>query len=492
MNQLLQNRYNELGREEIQGLKFRMKDSPKILRLLDLLDSKREKKLNTVDIVNFIYEGEAERFEVLRNRFFKLRKQLLSSLDQGKTEAGIHAVELLPLEEKLYQCRRLIYENHFQLARKELRLLLDECRKLNIFELIPEIISQLIYANLAINKTNEIESLTDELTDASAVLHDFRTMQALSRKLYVVSLARQSSGINSRLSQMRRLAIRRSAWPRFKLCYHFCVFTYAASSNGKSIKSSMRQLDSLRKMISKYPLIPVNHYEANASTIMEYYILSGEGALHFIRGDMQACYLKLKESWDIQERIPNLRMRKSESYYSNRVTIEIATGRFREALKTADELIEFQKEQRNDESRLRAYAEVAMIYSYAYPQIVCPNPDFLIGQLKAYIAVLRKNKSGEIIKGLTTIAILYFLSGDFKAANRIMKDESLHRFFRANEVDVYNKLLVLNPASPAAKISQLDIELDKLILKNQSSEQLFSFKRAKNMLGFLVKSIKKN
>lgn len=491
MNQLLQNRYNELGKEEVQELKHRMKDSPKILRLISLLESKRDKKLNTVDIVNYLYEGEKGSFEVLRNRFFKLRKLLLGTLDKGKSETGSTSVELLPLEEKLYQCRRLIYENHFHIARKELKSLLEECRRLNVFELMPETISQLIYCCLAINILNEIDSLTDELIEASALLNDFRMMQAFARKTYVVSFAHIPETIASRLKQMRRLAIRRSEWPRFRLYYHFCVFSYTASSPGRSTKSSTRQLAALRRMVAKYPGMPAGYYEPHATTIMEYYILSGEGALHFMKGNLQGSYQKLKEAWDIQERIPNLRVRKTENYYSNRITVEIATGRFREALKTADELIEFHKEQRNEENRLRAYAEIAMIYSYAYPQIICPNPDFLIRQIKEYIAVLRKNNSPVIVQGVTTLMILYFMTGEFKAANKLMKEEGVAKFFKASGLEIYNRLLMMNTSTPAAKLDEIDREVDKLLLKEESSDLVFSLKRAKVFVQMIRTATKK-
>lgn len=491
MNQLLQNRYNELGKEEIHDLKFRVKDSPKILRLINLLESKRDKKLNTVDIVGFLYEGESESFEVLRNRFFKLRKQLLGLLEKGKTEQGSSSIELLPLEEKLYQCRRLIYENHFQLARKELKALLEECRRLNVFELMPETITQLIYCCLAINIINEIEPLTDELIEASALLNDFRLMQALARKTYVVSFAHIPNKIASRLKQMRRLAIRHKDWPRFRLYYHFCVFSYTASTPGRSTKSSTRQLAALRRMVAKYPGMPAGYYEAHAATIMEYYILSGEGGLLFMKGNLQGSYQKLKEAWDIQERIPNLRIRKTENYFSNRIAIEVATGRFREALKTADELIEFQKEQRNEENRLRAYAEIIMIYTFAFPNIPCPNKDFLLRQAKEYISVLRKNNSPVLAQGLATLMLFHFMNGDFKAANKLMADESVRKFYTASGLPVYNKLLVMNTSTPISEVNELDQEFDKLMMKDISPDVHSSLKRGKVYLKVLRDAIAK-
>ena len=68
MNQLLQTRYNELGSGEITLLRHKLSGSPRALLLFDLLEKRRDKKINTADAVSFVYKGETESFETLRNR----------------------------------------------------------------------------------------------------------------------------------------------------------------------------------------------------------------------------------------------------------------------------------------------------------------------------------------------------------------------------------------------------------------------------------------
>src|ERR1041385_5871622 len=184
MNSLLQNRYNELGKEEIFLLRKRISDSPRALLLFDFLEKRKEKKINTNDAVDFIYKGDSEKFEVVRNRFFKLRKQVIDLINDSGKSSSANGMLLLPLEEKLYRCRQLISENHFQLAKNELRQLIAECREANIFEILPEAIGQLIYCNMAMNVLKENEKLLTELNEASSLLNDLRQMQVLSRKIY--------------------------------------------------------------------------------------------------------------------------------------------------------------------------------------------------------------------------------------------------------------------------------------------------------------------
>lgn len=482
MNQLLQNRYNELGAEEISRLRHRLSDSPRALLLFDLLEKRRGKKLNTIDAVDFVYKGESGNFETLRNRFFKLRKQVIGYFSEPGGEAGAGGIALLPLEEQLYRCRQLISENHFQLARNELRQLIADCRKQNVFEVLPEAISQLVYCNMAMNVLRDNERLLRELTDASALLNDLRHAQALSRNVYLLTHTRQGTKIPALLRQMRRLSIVRAGFPRFRLFYHFTVVGYTVGLPGFSTKAHARHLTALKRLMEANPGMPAGYYEPNSGTIMQFYLLSAEGTSHFMKGDVAACYSCFKEAWEIMERTPNLRVRRSESFFANRIAIEVATGRYREALKTAEHLIDFQKEQRQEEKRLKGYAEMAVIYSYAYPALRCPNPDFLARQLKTYISVLRKNDSPMLADGLSTQAIFSFLCGDWKGAQKVLTNPRAKEVFTKMDLDFYNRLLVLTPSSPAADIEALRRELERLLHAAVSSDRVFSLRRGLNLL----------
>jgi tetratricopeptide (TPR) repeat protein len=490
MNQLLQNRYNDLGSDEIFQLRHKLADSPRALLLLDLLEKRRDKKINISDAVDFIYKNESENFETLRNRFFKLRKQVIGYIaDNGgtKTTGGF---TLLPLEETLYKSRQLISENHFQLAKVELKQLITECRRLNIFELLPDALSLLTYCNMAMNVLKENDKLLDEISDASLLLNDLRHAQASSRKIYQCVLSKQYAAIPSILRQLRRLAIVRAGFPRFRLLYHFTVVGYTIGIPGFSTRAHARHLGALKKLIAGYPGMPAGYYEPNAATLMQFYLLMAEGNHLFMKGDVAASYNYFRESWEIMERTPNLRIRKADSYFSNRIAIEIATGRFREALKTAEDLIEFQKEQRQEEKRLKGYAEMAAIYSYSFPSMKCPNPDFLMSQLKSYVSILRKNESPLLGDGLSTLAIFCFMNGEWKAANKLMQEEATQTIFKKMNLDIYNKVLIMTPATPADKIAELKIVIEKQLHKAVSTDMVFAIRRALNLLLFLEENRK--
>jgi hypothetical protein len=492
MNQLLQNRYNELGREEIFQLRHRLADSPRALLLLDLLEKKRDKKINLIDAVEFIYKDEKENFETLRNRFFKLRKQTIELFSKTGETTSSNGIVLLPLEEKLYRCRHLISQNHFQLAKVELRQLIQECRKLNIFEILPEALSQMIYCNMAMNALKENERFINELTDASELLNDLRHLQALSRKVYILVLSRQYSKVSVVLRQMRRLAITRAAFPRFRMFYHFTVVGYTVGVPAFSNKAHARHLTSVKRLLEKNPGMPVGYYEPNGTAIMQFYLLMADGTHLYMKGDIAGAYNLFKDSWEIMERTPNLRSRKSESFFSNRIAIEVATGRYREALKTAEDLIDFQKEQRQEEKRLKGFAEMAMVYTYAWPVLKCPNPEFLMNQLKTYVTLLKRNDSPILGDGFSTQAIFHFFCGDFKTVKKVLAHKEAHDIFERMNLKIYLDILALTPASSPEKISEIKKELDKQGHEAVSSDRIFSFRRAHAMLKCLEEFIKAN
>jgi hypothetical protein len=492
MNQLLQNRYNELGREEVFQLRHRLADSPRALLLLDLLEKKRDKKINLIDAVAFIYKGETESFETLRNRFFKLRKQTIELLNKTDETTSSNGIVLLPLEEKLYRCRHLISQNHFQLAKMELRQLIQECRKQNVFEILPEALSQMIYCNMAMNVLKENERLIVELTDASKLLDDLRHAQAISRKVYMLVLARQYAKVSVMLRQMRRLAIVRAGFPRFRIFYHFTVVGYTIGVPAFSNKAHARHLTSVKRLLEKNPGMPSGYYEPNGTAIMQFYLLMAEGTHLYMKGDIAGAYNNFKDSWEIMERTPNLRIRKSESFFSNRIAIEVATGRYREALKSAEDLIDFQKEQRQEEKRLKGFADMAMIYTYSWPVLKCPNPDFLINQLKTYITLLKRNDSPILSDGLSTQAIFHFFCGDFKTTKKVMSHKEAQDVFHRMDLKIYLEILALSPASSYEKISEIKKELDRLLHEAVSADRVFSMRRAMMMVKCLEEIIKGN
>lgn len=490
MNNVLQSGYDLLRAEEKRDLRQRLSDSPRAILLLDFLEDRKGKKFNTVDAVATIYSDERdEEFTTLRNRFFKLRKHIISTLDQN-TDGATAGVALLPLEEELFRCRQLIGGNHFAQVSKQLKALIAECRRMNIFELLPEAYNLLVYAHLALNNISELERNLRDMEESSRLLDDLRSVQAMARRIYLGAITRDTDAVAKQLQAMRRIVLRRSGFPRFELYYHFIVVTNAPSVPGYSGKGHARHLASMKKMMAKYPGMPAGSYEPNGTVLMQYYLLVADGSHHFMRGDVHSCYALFKESWEIQERIPNLKLRRSESHFKNKIAIEVATGRYREAVKTAHELIDFQKEHKQEEKRLNGYAELAVIYSYAYPTLKCPDPEFLSRQLKALTALLKREKSMQLGDGQATQAIFAFMNKDWKQAKSIMQRESARQVFHSMDLDIYTELLCLSPLSGIEKVKEIRKRIQSMMDKVVASDRVYSLRRALNLVSILEPEMK--
>lgn len=485
MNNILQSGYFLLRSEEKIELRRKLSDSPRAILLLDFLDERKGKKFNTVDAVTSIYSDERDaEFTTLRNRYFKLRKHILSMLDQNVGESGT-SVTLLPLEEELYRCRQLVGANHYNHVNKQLKELIAQCRKLNIFELLPEAYNILVYANLALNNFRDYERYLNEMEESSSLLGDLRSIQAIARRIYLGAVTRDTEGVAKQLLAMRRIVLRRSGFPRFELYYHFIAVTITPSVPGYSGKGHARHLASLKKMMAKYPGMPAASYEPNGTTMMQYYLLVADGSHQFMRGDVNACYDLFKQSWEIQERIPNLKLRQSESHFKNKIAIEVATGRYRDAVKTARDLIDFQKEHKLEEKRLNGYAELAVVYSYSYPTLKCPDPEFLSRQLKIFTALLKREKSAQLGDGLSTQAIFAFMNKDWKQAKSIMQIESAKQVFHSMNLDIYTELLCMSPSSGLEKVKDIKKRIQQMMDKVVASDRVFSLKRALSLIGIL-------
>lgn len=491
MNNLLQSEYEQLRAAEKSDLRRRLADSPRAILLLDFLEERKGKKINTVDAVHTIYADESdEEFTTLRNRFFKLRKHVISTISQHPGEGNSSGITLLPLEEELYRCRQMIGANHFAQVGKQLKALITECKRLNVFELLPEAYNLLVYSNLAVNNFRDYERILQEMEESSKLLDDLRTIQAFARRIYLGAVTRDADGVEKHLQGMRRVVLRRADYPRFELYYHFIAVTITPSVPGYSGKGHARHLAALKKLMTKHPGMPAASYEPNGTSLMQYYLLVADGAHHFMRGDVNTCYNLFRESWEIQERIPNLKLRRSESHFKNKIAIEVATGRFRDAVQTAHTLIDFQKEHKNEEKRLSAYSELANIYSYAYPSLKCPDPEFLARQLKLFTALLKREKSVQLGDGLSTQAIFAFMNRDWKLAKSIMQIESARQVFHSMNLDSYIEILCMSPATPAEKIREVKKSVQSMLDKVVASDRVFSLKRALSLITMLEQARK--
>lgn len=479
MNNELRFRYLQLSARERTALRQRLKDSPKSLQLLDLLQGKGNKPLTTVEVVDVLYAKEDAPFAARRNRFFKLRAELLRQMNADK---AVSASGLLPLEEQLLHCRRLTASKQFGLAAENLRKLIATCRHNNIVELLPEALLLLIQCTQSINLLHETERLVAELVEAGEVLTAFRTMQGLNRLTYLHSVRNDTVGIDAHIEQMRRVMLRYPSWHRFRLFYHFTAFNNRVAHIGPHSKSVLHHLNRVKKLVAAHPEMPCMYYEKHGAALLEQYLKNGEATYLYNRGKVQESYHCFRELWIMQERIPDLRTTRSDSYFNNRIAIEMATGHLRDALKTAEAYITFLNEQQNRQRQLMGYVVLTNLYTYAWPQHRAPDPKFLNRQLTAYVHLLKKNGTEDPSNVLATQAIFSFLCSNWKLARTLSSLPEVILYMTATGISFYCNLLALHPRSSAAEFKKVETELRKASKKMHPPQIQFALTRAEEML----------
>src|SRR5687768_12794124 len=144
MNKELYDSFKKLGETAKAEIKFRLKDSPVGLQLFDYLEKCTNRNFKNRDIVENIYKEELQStpYQVLENRFFKLRKKFMEEYSgNASPDMGLLAEQ----ERALLLCRQLLNNNEIEAAYQQLAALEKECREKNIFELLPSVIDQMIF-----------------------------------------------------------------------------------------------------------------------------------------------------------------------------------------------------------------------------------------------------------------------------------------------------------------------------------------------------------
>lgn len=494
MNNLIREEYLRLPVVTRQQLQREFSDSPKMLRLLRLLEQSADKKFGVHEAVSYVYEDEEkkESFEVLRNRFFKLRKKLAEALERkgsGTEEGEVSGINLLPLEQEYYRCRALIQNNHYQEARRRLEKLASECWRMNIFELLPDTINQLIYCNFALNVFRDNKSLYKQFEDASALLAALNEQRLCARKAYEQVATHGYIRARPFVGRMKVIAQQHKNYPRFEMYYQFSAFTLGTGTYGNDVRVLARHYNRIRELIQRHPDIPPAFYEQHAAEMIQYYLHTAQGFYAFQRGDVEECYRCFMESWNIAEATPGFRIKKSDSQYSNRITIEIATGRFSEALATAEELLEFLKDQKEEERRLKAYAEMVQVYTYAYPKLKPASPEFLLRKMDEYLKVLKSDKDPMYGRQLGMKAVLLLHLGEIKQAVKIGLQPEAIAGFEAQRVPVYTEIFRMagrhhTPAELQALRKKIEVDYGK----SKDAGTTYTLKRALVLVDQLAKN----
>jgi hypothetical protein len=484
MNHLLSQRFHALNSSRKAQLRRVLKDSPMALRLLDFLVNTKKEKPSTLEVVQFVYgpaTGELP-LNVQQNRFFKLRKKVLALMDHVD-EKGDPVEGVLPLERRLFHSRELVNDNFFEQAQKELSGLVADLWSANVFEWLPEALHLQVICRRALNVKEALPSLLNDLENAAQLQFEFRRMQATGGRLFEATMAQNSELAQKEFAKMSSVSQRFSQYPRFALVYHLAAVNNMPFWVGYSSRAHMRHINVLKRIVEIHPEMPGNTFERNAGPILRYYIAMALSTASMYKGEIREAHAQAVIAWEILSQTPNMRLKKTESHYHNKASIEVTVGKYRDAIQTMEELIEFLKVQNQDARRLQAYSKLATTYTYAYPSILCPDPQFLLNRLEDYIALMRQQHAPQISEALCTKAIFCWMNGRHDEAKNIALLPETVPIFDVPGFGMFKDLLTLGQNPSDAERQRVIRIFEQEIRTSDRGDVIESCKRGLRLLG---------
>lgn len=484
MNRDLKEWYLELKSFEKERLKGQFSESPKALQLIEFLEKHSKRAFRTEEVVTFLYKDEKHPYEKLQNRYFKLRKKLIEGLSTQAVNTD--DLPLVAEEKTLLNCRTLVNRNNFSTARRELVALAEKCWELNIFELLPDVLHNLIYCNQALNDFRENETLFKQQELSIRLQAELREQQMLSRIAFDKFVMEGFNSAREIFQKMHQVALRNKQHPRFMLNYHFSSVTVGSGTTGNKLHALSRHFRALEELIAKHPGMPPINYEPNHELLLKYYLTFSRGMYEFKKGDAEASYEAFRESWTVLDMVPNLRVKKSENNYRNKIHIEIAAQRYAEAIQTANELLEYQKAQNAKNNQLLTYYEIMQIYTYSFPNITCDNPEFLLRKLDEYLRQLKKSDPMQVLGEVSmTKAVFLFVNGFYKEALKASEAKECVENIKQRGLELYMDLFKLPFRNTETNRQQLIDKLKHQVFNTPGSALQFPLKRALRMIKLL-------
>lgn len=425
MNRELLTWYKSLLPEQLSGIQIRYKEAPVIGRLLHFLKKCTGDNFTTQAAVRSIYEEEYQKvpFEKLRNRFFKLRKELLSSDKQEQTYST-HQVQGASEEILFLELREKGRSKYADTALRGLKELAHLCRERNLFELYPQVLREWIYGLLLLNEHHKTKEVLDELEQANALQADWNQMYLFYRQaFYFHQEQTDSKRFKEILEKIKRLSRKHPAWPRFQLAHLYTRITFETVYSTHPPQITGKHIRQTEVLLAKYPDMPVFYYGMAHRTHTEFQLDHYRIMYNFNLGNFEEAYQSLKNNWSrIEKGLINRPL--SENEYRNRIKLELGTGRIQDALNTVKALIHFQKSTGLQENIPVSYQEMALIYLYTYPNLVPAQPQVLLKYLDIRMKqeAQKGNAAGRnYAETLITKAAMLLITGKYTEALKLIQ-----------------------------------------------------------------------
>ena len=490
MDKQLFDTYKQLESFARDEVKYKFKDSPVGLRLLEFLDRCTNRNFNHREAITFLYkEDEASiDFTVLRNRYFKLRKKLLEELSSNTKPSPPD--DLLTTEEtQLYQLRKTLSSNHRDTL-KQLTALEKHCWEQNIFELLPTIIDQMIFCNHALTKVDDNKELHKRYEIALGLQYDMGRVTNLTRQVYEINFKKGIKHAGPQLNEMHRIAIKNKDYPRFMLCYHYVSMYYKLGSKDylENMQVISRHFTAFKKLSASHPLIPALKYGLNYATLQRYHFSEIRVFYHYNKCEFEEGYRAMKDLWNLVFSGNSIYGgNRTDTLYYNTVRIMTAAGYYNEAFETAEKWLDYLKENNQAELTRNAYSQMAYAYVEGYPSTKNANAAFFTRKLDEHLKALKKEGNTNFFgEALCVRSRLHFINGEYLQAQKLLRTPQVKQSLDDIELyEIFEEMYAL----PSKKKADLAAHKSILVKKIKGLENTIKKPLAEIQLRWLKRMV---
>lgn len=442
MNHELTKAYNALSANERQHLQQEFANSPKALSLLAFLEELKGKDFTNQQVIPSIYGQEEGSFETLRNRYFKLRKGLLNSINKQRVmhEAPGEGFNFPEEQQEFYRIKQLIRKDgQYSIARPKLETLVKKLWAENIFELLPDAIQTLVYCRNVMGEYNQTAPLFIEWQLAIELQQDIYETRMLSS---AALNGHHEGGIQKVLevmAQMKRIVQKRKAYPRFAIAYHLSHVLNGTATLGNRPGAITRHIKEYNHLRSVHTTMPSINYETNYLWVERFRFLYAQGLYFYIKNNYKAFYESQLEAYQLTSRIPELKSARSEMLFINKIRTETLLGYYHEALHTIKDMQDFQKEHQLTANRWKIILETGRVYVYSMPKIGPENlknfTDLLERNLTNSLSAMSDFEKGE---AFGVVAILRYYNKEYRLALKTYERPETIGFFEQSGMGIFN------------------------------------------------------
>jgi hypothetical protein len=422
MNERLRSEIQSMSQERMQQMIDNLQSRPMLKKLFEAYRFNDSKKIDSAELIKAVYMNDGTAYSVLRNRFFKLRKELSELL--GNSSFQLQNPAFMTTEEQQYlSFRHAVISGHGKDVIQDLKKFEKHLRQLNIFELWPSCLQLIIYYNQINNQLEDNKKYYYLLQQATEAQYELNRIIAAGRQIYEYNFHRALQDAGAQFEMLKRIALKYKQFPRFSLCYHYLSMYYKMGSNLYTDKSHVtaRHLNRVRKLRLKHPNMPIMQFLPEYVEKLNYHIL-----------EVQAFYyynsLKFNKSMDLYEELTILngvqQSPKNEAQLLNLITISIAAERFDAAMHYINVLEAFFATNNiHDRSaelnvyRLKVEAESFGLVDSSFKE---KRRDFL----KKFVSTSQnENKADLLSSAILTLLKFNIIRNDYEAAERMLRQQ---------------------------------------------------------------------